>query len=67
MTGGIVLRQQSKVLPRHARAHNRALVLRELFHNGEMSRAALARATGLTRVTVADLVEPLLTLSLIHI
>ena len=61
MTGGIVLRQQSKVLPRHARAHNRALVLRELFHNGEMSRAALARATGLTRVTVADLVEPLLT------
>jgi len=36
------------------------LVLGRLFHDGPTSRAALARATGLTRVTISDLVAGLL-------
>ncbi|WP_203136167.1 ROK family transcriptional regulator [Microbacterium sp. JZ31] len=48
-----------KVLPEHARTHNRSLVLATLFHDGAMSRADLARATGLTRVTTSDLVGEL--------
>ncbi|GAA4784748.1 ROK family transcriptional regulator [Microbacterium gilvum] len=51
---------RAKVLPEHARAHNRALVLQTLFHEGAMSRADLARETGLTRVTTSDLVGELL-------
>ena len=50
------LRSRSKVLPEHARGHNRALVLQTLFHAGAMSRADLSRETGLTRVTISDLV-----------
>jgi predicted NBD/HSP70 family sugar kinase len=46
-------------VPGDARAHNRALVLSSLFHAGPLSRAELARATGLTRVTVSDLVAEL--------
>ena len=55
-----LLRPTSKVLPEHARAHNRSMVLQQLFHSGPRSRADLARATGLTRVTVSDLVGSLL-------
>jgi len=55
----------SKVLPEHARAHNRALVLQTLFHRGAMSRADLSRETGLTRVTISDLVAELITDGLI--
>jgi predicted NBD/HSP70 family sugar kinase len=54
------LRATAKVLPEHARAHNRAMVLQHLFHDGPASRADLARATGLTRVTVSDLVGSLM-------
>ena len=54
------LRPTSKVLPEHARAHNRSTVLQSLFHSGPSSRADLARETGLTRVTVSDLVAELL-------
>ena len=50
------LRTRAKVLPEHARGHNRALVLQTLFHAGAMSRADLSRETGLTRVTISDLV-----------
>ncbi|MDT0156495.1 ROK family transcriptional regulator [Microbacterium sp. ARD32] len=50
------LRPAAKVLPEQARAHNRALVLQTLYHGGAMSRADLARETGLTRVTISDLV-----------
>ena len=57
---GRVLRPMVKVLPEHARAHNRALVLQQLFHSGPTSRADLARATELTRVTVSDLVAELI-------
>lgn len=51
---------RGKVLPEHARRHNRSLVLNTLFHDAPMSRADLARATGLTRVTVSALVAELL-------
>lgn len=53
-------RSAGKILPEHARAHNRALVLQSLFSAGAMSRADLARETGLTRVTVSDLVASLI-------
>ncbi|MGH9116537.1 MAG: ROK family protein [Acidimicrobiales bacterium] len=51
---------ERKALPGDARRHNRALVLRTLFHSGPISRADLARATHLTRVTTSDLVAELL-------
>lgn len=51
------LRSRAKVLPEHARGHNRALVLQTLYHSGSMSRADLSRETGLTRVTISDLVS----------
>ncbi|GAA1688353.1 ROK family transcriptional regulator [Microbacterium sediminicola] len=54
-------RTAAKVLPEHARAHNRSLVLQTLFHDGAMSRADLARETALTRVTISDLVAELIT------
>lgn len=57
---GRTLRHAAKVLPEHARAHNRSLVLQTLFHQGAMSRADLARETGLTRVTISDLVSELI-------
>ena len=55
-----LLRPLAKALPEHARAHNRALVLQHLFHEGATSRADLARVTGLNRVTTSDLVGVLL-------
>ncbi|WP_344295874.1 ROK family transcriptional regulator [Agromyces neolithicus] len=54
------LRPTSKVLPEHARSHNRALVLQTLYTSGGQSRADLARETGLTRVTISDLVAELI-------
>lgn len=53
------LRVTEKALPTHNRQHNRALILQHLFHDGQMSRADLSRASGLTRVTVSDLVGEL--------
>lgn len=53
-------RHAAKVLPEHARAHNRSLVLQTLFHQGAMSRADLSRETGLTRVTISDLIAELI-------
>ncbi len=57
---GRALRHVAKVLPEHARAHNRSLVLQTLFHQGAMSRADLSRETALTRVTISDLVAELI-------
>lgn len=54
------LRPSAKVLPEHARNHNRALVLQTLYGAGAMSRADVSRETGLTRVTVSDLVAELI-------
>jgi len=59
------LRTTAKSLPEHARAHNRSLVLQTLYSTGAMSRADLARATGLTRVTISDLVGELVAESLV--
>jgi len=61
-----VLRPSVKVLPEQARAHNRSLVLQTLYRSGPLSRADLARQTGLTRVTIGDLVGELITESLAH-
>ncbi|GAA4177252.1 ROK family transcriptional regulator [Gryllotalpicola koreensis] len=55
-----------KALPEHNRRHNRALVLQHLFHTGAMSRADLARESGLTRVTVGDLVGELQGEGVVH-
>lgn len=54
------LRPTGKVLPEHARTHNRALVLQTLYSAGAQSRADVARETGLTRVTISDLVADLI-------
>lgn len=54
------LRPKVKILPEQARAHNRALVLQTIYQNGGHSRADIARATGLTRVTISDLVAELI-------
>ena len=51
---------QAKVRPEDARRYNRSLVLSVLFREAPMSRADLARATGLTRVTISALVADLL-------
>lgn len=55
-----VLRASGKVLPEHARGHNRSLVLQTLYTQGAQSRADVARETGLTRVTISDLVAELI-------
>jgi predicted NBD/HSP70 family sugar kinase len=54
------LRPTAKVLPEHIRLHNRSLVLQTLYRSGLQSRADLARETGLTRVTVSDLISELM-------
>ncbi len=59
-SSGRMLRPSVKVLPEHARTHNRALVLQTLFTAGRQSRADVARSTGLTRVTVSELVTELM-------
>lgn len=53
------LRPRGKLRQEDARRHHRALLLQELFRDGPASRADLARSTGLTRVTVSDLVAEL--------
>lgn len=53
-------RTTRRAVPGDARRHNRALVLRTLFRDGPLSRADLARATHVTRVTASDLVSELL-------
>ncbi|MFF2051305.1 ROK family protein [Leifsonia sp. NPDC058194] len=60
MVPGRALRPRTKVLPEHARNHNRSLVLQSLYRDGRASRADLARGTGLTRVTISDLIGELI-------
>jgi predicted NBD/HSP70 family sugar kinase len=59
-TNGRELRPTTKVLPEHARGHNRSLVMQTLYREGQLSRADIARETGLTRVTVSDLIAELI-------
>ncbi|RLP75490.1 ROK family transcriptional regulator [Mycetocola tolaasinivorans] len=54
------LRPTAKALPEHARSHNRSLVLQQLYRTEGLSRADIARSTGLTRVTISDLVAELI-------
>jgi predicted NBD/HSP70 family sugar kinase len=56
---GRQLRPRGKLLQEDARRHHRSLLLQQLFRVGPASRADLARTTGLTRVTVSDLVGEL--------
>lgn len=56
---GRPLRPRGKLLQEDARRHHRALLLQQLFRTGPASRADLARATGLTRVTTGELVGEL--------
>ncbi len=62
------LRPTGKVLPEHARANNRSLVLQQLFRSarGGLSRADIARQTGLTRVTVSDLIAEMVAEDLVR-
>ena len=64
MNAGVVrkrpLRPTGKLLAEDTRRHHRSLILQHLFAEGPASRADLARATGLTKVTVSDLVGGLL-------
>lgn len=55
-----MLRPGARVLPEHARAHNRALVLQALYRAEGLSRADVAREVGLTRVTISDLMSGLI-------
>jgi len=48
------------VCPEDARRSNLALVLQAIYNDSQLSRADLARATGLTKVTVSDLVAELI-------
>ncbi|TXK09217.1 ROK family transcriptional regulator [Microbacterium saccharophilum] len=59
-SSGRALRPTRKVMPEEARRHNRALVLQTLYTTTGLSRADLARETGLTRVTVSDLIAELI-------
>jgi hypothetical protein len=58
---GRPLRPTGKLLQEDARRHHRSLLLQHLFREGPASRADLARSSGLTRVTVSDLVGEMLT------
>lgn len=62
---GRALRPSAKILPEYARSHNRSLVLQTLYQVGVLSRADIARSTGLTRVTVSDLVAELISEGLV--
>lgn len=55
-----VLSHGSAILPSHGRAHNLSLILQTISEQGALSRADLSRATGLTRVTISELVAILL-------
>ncbi|HET6938374.1 MAG TPA: ROK family transcriptional regulator [Nocardioides sp.] len=54
--GPRALRPSGRLLPEDTRRHHRALLLQLLFQYGPASRADLARSSGLTRVTVSDVV-----------
>lgn len=49
-----------KATRQHTKEHNRILVLKTIFDHPHISRADIARATGLTRTTVTEIVAALL-------
>jgi len=54
------MRLPAKATHQQTRAHNQGLVLRALYDHGPISRADIARQTGLTRTTVSDLISELI-------
>jgi predicted NBD/HSP70 family sugar kinase len=56
----------AKATHQQTRAHNQGLVLRTLFDHGPVSRADVARRTGLTRTTVSDVVAEFLAEGLVE-
>jgi predicted NBD/HSP70 family sugar kinase len=54
-----------KTSPADSRANNRSMTLSELYHRGPLSRADLARATGLTHVSVSQVVAELIAAGLV--
>jgi predicted NBD/HSP70 family sugar kinase len=63
---GRPLRPHGKLLQEDTRRHHRSLLLQQLLREGPASRADLARTTGLTRVTVSDLVGELVSNGLVE-
>ena len=57
---------RSKAAPADARRQNRSLLLRALFRAGPMSRADLARASGLTPTTVSTVIGELVDAGMIE-
>jgi N-acetylglucosamine repressor len=55
-----------KATRQHTRDHNSRLVLRKIYDAGEISRAALARLTRLTRTTVSEVVTDLIEQGLVQ-
>jgi N-acetylglucosamine repressor len=55
-----------KATHQHTKDHNSRLVLRAIYDAGTMSRAGLARLTGLTRTTVSEVVANLMAHELIE-
>jgi N-acetylglucosamine repressor len=55
-----VIERFGKATHQETRAHNSRLVLGTIYDRGPISRAAVARATGLTRTTVSDVVSDLI-------
>lgn len=60
------LRVAPKATPGDAKLHNRTLVLQTLFISGPLSRADIARATELTKVTISGLVAELIAEGLVQ-
>lgn len=55
-----------KLRPEDTRRSNLALVLQTIYDDSQMSRADIARKTGLTKVTVSDLVAELMNAELVR-
>jgi predicted NBD/HSP70 family sugar kinase len=55
-----VIERSGKATHQETRAHNSRLVLGTIYDRGPISRADLARSTGLTRTTVSDVVSDLI-------
>ncbi len=55
-----------KATRKHTKVHNRHLLLRTIYKEGEISRAELARSTRLTKTTVSTIVSDLITEGLVE-
>ena len=49
-----------KATRQHTKAHNTRLILKTIYYKEKISRADIARLTGLTRATVSDVVTKLI-------